>query len=118
MQSIVILRINETYKAIADPTRRQILDLLRTEGSLRAGDIAATFSSISRPAVSKHLRILREADLIEEQSTDDGRERRYHLNADPLQEVNHWLSHYNSLWDKRFDNLKNLVESDDPNEHD
>lgn len=108
------MAINQTYKAIADPTRRDILDLLRDEGALRAGDIAAAFPKISRPAVSKHLRVLKEADLIEEQGGEDGRERLYHLNPDPLRAVNQWLAHYDALWDKRFDTLKSLVESDDP----
>jgi DNA-binding transcriptional ArsR family regulator len=108
-----MIETDDIYKAIADPTRRKILDLLRLEGALRAGDIASAFPKISRPAVSKHLRVLREADLIEEQSAEDGRERRYHLKADPLQAVNQWLSHYDSLWDKRFETLKALIEADE-----
>ena len=108
-----MIEIDHTYKAIADPTRREILDLLRTEGALRAGDIASAFPKISRPAVSKHLRVLREADLIAEQSAEDARERRYHLNADPLQAVNAWLSHYDALWDKRFETLKTIIEEEE-----
>lgn len=103
------MRINETpYRAIADGNRRLILDLLRKEGPLRAGDIVARLSHISQPAVSKHLRILREAHLV--QAHPDGRERRYQLNAAALRQVAEWLHHYEPLWDERLVTLKRLAE--------
>jgi DNA-binding transcriptional ArsR family regulator len=99
------------YHAIADANRRRILDLLRDQGPLRAGDIVAHLSHISQPAVSKHLRVLREAELVRD--VRDGRERWYHLNPDPLHQVAQWLQHYGPLWDSRLATLKQLVEQED-----
>lgn len=100
------------FRAIADPTRREILVLLG-EGDLRAGDIAEAFPRISRPAVSKHLRVLREAGLIDERERDDGRERRYHLNPVPLQAIHDWLQPFEHLWAQRLQTLKDLIEKGD-----
>lgn len=96
------------YRAIADGNRRIILDVLRTEGPLRAGDIVARLPHISQPAVSKHLRILRKAHLVEAET--DGRERCYRLNAATLRQVAEWLHHYEPLWDERLATLKQLAE--------
>ena len=97
------------YQAITDGTRRQILDMLRQE-SLTAGSIAQYFPGISRPAVSKHLAILRRTNLVRVRK--NGREQIYSLNAAPLQEVDDWLSKYESLWDQQLESFKNYVESD------
>ena len=97
------------YQAISDANRRKILDLLRQQGPLRAGEIVAHFPSISQPAVSKHLRILRQASLV--RAVADGRERAYHLNPDTLRQIATWLHEYETLWDKRLETLKTLVES-------
>src|SRR5215470_7211452 len=75
------------FGALADPTRRAVLDLLRT-GRRPAGEIARAFP-VSRPAISKHLGILRRAHLVEERR--EGRHRIYHLNPEPLQAVDSWL---------------------------
>jgi DNA-binding transcriptional ArsR family regulator len=100
------------YHAIADGNRRLILDLLRDKGPLRAGDIVARLDHISQPAVSKHLRILREARLV--QAKPEGRERRYYLNAAALRQVAEWLHHYEPLWDERLATLKQLAEQSAP----
>jgi DNA-binding transcriptional ArsR family regulator len=99
---------SKPYRAIVDANRRKILDLLRIEGPLRAGEIVAHLPTISQPAVSKHLRILRETGLV--RSVPDGRERSYHLNAIALQQVADWLRHYEALWDARLAILKALAE--------
>lgn len=100
------------YRAVADSTRRRILDLLRDGGPQRAGDIAARFPAISRPAVSKHLRILRRSGLVQE--SPEGRERWYHLNPEPLREMyEEWLRHYEAFWSERLRVLKHLVEEDE-----
>jgi DNA-binding transcriptional ArsR family regulator len=99
-----------TYRAIADSNRRFILDLLRTEGPLRAGDLVARLAHISQPAVSKHLRILREAKLV--QAEKSGREQLYHLNPNALRQVVAWLTHYEPLWEERLSTLKALVEAE------
>jgi DNA-binding transcriptional ArsR family regulator len=102
---------SDPYHAIADLNRRKILDLLRAEGPQRAGDIVAHLPTISQPAVSKHLRVLREAALVYDVKA--GRERWYHLNPDPLLDVAAWLDHYESLWDRRLRTLKALAEQED-----
>jgi DNA-binding transcriptional ArsR family regulator len=104
------------YQAIADPNRRKILDLLRDKGPLRAGEIVTHFSHISQPAVSKHLRILREARLV--RAVSDGRERSYHLNPETLRQVTEWLLHYEPLWDNRLVTLKHLVEHEEQEQED
>lgn len=95
------------FSALADPTRRAVLDLLR-RGSLPAGEIARAFP-MSRPAVSKHLRILRGARLVEERR--EGRNRVYRLNAGPLREVDAWVGKYRAFWQANLGNLKGFVEA-------
>ena len=87
--------------ALADPTRRRILELL-AEGEKSAGDIAAEFET-SRPGVSRHLRVLREQGLV--QARDEGRRRLYSLDAAPLAELDDWLSRYRAFWQNRLDAL-------------
>lgn len=96
------------FAALADPTRRAVLDLLR-RGSLPAGQIARAFP-VSRPAISKHLRLLRRARLVEQRR--QGRLRLYSLNAKPLRVVDGWLAHYRSFWSANVTGLKQFVESE------
>jgi len=86
-----------------------MLDLLR-KGSLPAGAIARSFP-ISRPAVSKHLRLLRQARLV--QQWRRGRHRFYHLNPKPLKAVDRWLQQYRAFWNAKLVHLKAFVEADD-----
>lgn len=102
----------DPYHAIADRNRRTILDLLHARGPLRAGDIVACLPHISQPAVSKHLRLLRAAQLVYD--VPEGRERWYYLNPAPLCEVAEWLQHYEVVWDQRLQTLKRLVEQQTP----
>jgi len=97
-----------TFQALADPTRRAVLDLLR-RGSQPAGQIAEAFP-VSRPAISKHLRLLRRAHLVREHR--EGRNRIYHLNAEPLRAVDSWIEQYRSFWSASLTNLKAFVESE------
>jgi DNA-binding transcriptional ArsR family regulator len=99
--------IVDVYRALADPTRRAILDLLRS-GNQPVGSIARSFR-ISRPAVSKHLSVLREANLVIE--TKEGRQRICELNASPLRDVNNWVSRYEQFWGTNLQSLKKYVES-------
>lgn len=102
--------MDRALQALADPTRRRILDLL-AEGELPAGELARHFPEISRPAVSQHLAVLREAGLVTERQ--EGRFRIYRLEAGPLREVwEGWLSRYQRFWEDRLAVLKHLVESD------
>jgi DNA-binding transcriptional ArsR family regulator len=97
----------DAFRAIADPTRRAILDRLRA-GPANAGTLAADFRS-SRPAVSKHLRVLREARLVVD--TRIGRERVYAVNPLPLQSVAGWLEGYRSFWQASLIKLKRNLEA-------
>src|SRR5215471_2514628 len=95
-----------TFQALADPTRRAVLDLLR-RGSQPAGQIASAFP-ISRPAISKHLRLLRRAHLVREHR--EGRHRVYQLNPEPLRAVDTWIDQYRVFWMSSLNNLKEFVE--------
>lgn len=97
------------YRAIADPTRRTLLDLLQ-EGEQAVRELCASFS-ISQPALSKHLRVLREAGLV--QSRQVGRERRYSLRAAGLRGVGEWVAHYERFWNEKLDALGELLEQVD-----
>jgi DNA-binding transcriptional ArsR family regulator len=96
------------FHALADPTRRAVLDLLR-QGRQPAGQIASAFP-ISRPAISKHLRLLRRAHLVSERR--EGRHRVYELNPEPLRAVDNWLEHYRRFWQMSLTSLKNFVEEE------
>lgn len=96
----------DVYRAIADPTRRAILDRLRA-GPIAASKIATGFRQ-SRPAVSKHLRVLYGAGLVREERR--GRERIYHLDATGLVEAAHWLEQYRAFWAESLTALKRYVE--------
>jgi len=97
-----------TFQALADPTRRAVLDLLR-RGSQSAGYIARAFP-VSRPAISKHLRLLRRAHLVQERK--EGRHRFYQLTPEPLKAVDHWLESYRVFWSMSLANLKAFVEAE------
>jgi DNA-binding transcriptional ArsR family regulator len=97
-----------TFNALADPTRRAVLDLLR-KGRQPAGQIAQAFP-ISRPAISKHLRLLRRAHLVHEHR--EGRNRFYNLNPEPLRAVDSWLEQYRVFWSASLLNLKAFVEAE------
>jgi DNA-binding transcriptional ArsR family regulator len=96
-----------TFRALADPTRRALLDLLR-KGTLPAGQIAHAFP-VSRPAISKHLRLLRGAHLVQERP--EGRHRFYQLNPGPLRAVDSWLNQYRMFWQTSLTGLKAFVEA-------
>jgi len=97
-----------TFQALADPTRRAVLDLLR-RGAQPAGQIANAFP-VSRPAISKHLRLLRRAHLVREHR--EGRNRIYQLNPDPLRAVDSWIEQYRTFWTSSLNNLKAFVEAE------
>jgi DNA-binding transcriptional ArsR family regulator len=97
----------DVFRAIADPTRRALLDRLRA-GPAAVNVLASDFDH-SRPAISKHLRILREARLVDERRS--GRERLYELRPASLQQVAGWIEGYRSFWQVSFTNLKRYLEA-------
>jgi len=99
----------DPFLAVADPTRRAILDRLR-RGEAPVTELAAGFA-ISRPAVSRHLRVLRDARLVRERrGGDDGRQRVYQLTADPLRTVAQWAMAYEAFWPANLAALKRHLE--------
>ena len=96
----------EPFTAIADPVRRRIVERL-AYGEKTAGELGEGFT-ISQPAVSKHLRVLREAGLVAARA--EAQRRLYRLTPAPLAQVDTWLARYRKLWEERFDALKAYVE--------
>jgi DNA-binding transcriptional ArsR family regulator len=94
------------FAAVAEPSRRQILDLLRG-GERSVGDLVARVG-LSQPGVSKHLRVLRQAGLVEVRP--EGKLRWYRLRALPLAEVDRWLAPYRAHWSERLDALERHLE--------
>ncbi len=104
------MKRRDAFTALADPTRRSILELLRDDTSLTAGGIAARFPRMSRAAVSKHLRVLRQARLVK--AREQGREWHYSLDARPLAKVyGDWLSAFAPYWEESLERLKRQVEA-------
>jgi DNA-binding transcriptional ArsR family regulator len=89
-------------QALADPTRRRIVELLATERELSAGELAAHFDT-SRPGVSRHLRVLRELGVVS--ARGEGTRQVYSLDPAPLAELDDWLSRYRDFWSNRLDAL-------------
>jgi DNA-binding transcriptional ArsR family regulator len=89
------------FAVLAEPHRRRILDLLRL-GERPVGDLVDALA-VSQPAVSKHLRVLREAGLVEVHT--EAQRRIYRLRVEPLQAIDAWLAPYRELWESRLDAL-------------
>lgn len=100
------------FQALADPTRRHVLELL-AQRDRTAGELATAFA-VSRPAVSRHLRVLREAGLVRWRG--DAQRRVYSLDPAPLAELDLWLSTYRRFWPDALDRLRQHLERDDPKE--
>jgi DNA-binding transcriptional ArsR family regulator len=100
----------DAFAALADPTRRNILTMLGA-GARSAGEIAAGFA-ISPPAISQHLKALREARLI--QVRTDAQRRIYSIDPAGLREVDRWLNQYRSFWNSKLDKLEERLRAEDP----
>ncbi len=90
------------FDVLAEPNRRRILDVLR-DGEQPVGSLVGVLD-ISQPAVSKHLRVLREAGLV--QARSEGQRRLYRIRAEPLREIDEWLEPYRVIWASRLDALE------------
>jgi DNA-binding transcriptional ArsR family regulator len=100
---------HDVFQAIADPTRRSLLQLLGDQ-ELPVTAISSHYP-MSRTAVSKHLRILSDAGLVKERKV--GRETRYRMEPEPLLELKRWLAYYDRYWDNKLSALQRYVEQDD-----
>lgn len=96
----------DTFTALADPTRRQIIESLAV-GEISFGELANKFE-MSRPAVSQHLKVLREAGIVTARA--DAQRRIYSLNSDSLEEVEAWLGTVREFWSQRLDRLEQLLD--------
>lgn len=96
----------DAFNAVAEPRRRQIMDVL-AGGELRVNDLVAALD-ISQPQVSKHLKVLREVGLV--QVREEGRERIYSLDGRSLKPIHDWVSNYERMWSERFDALDEVLE--------
>lgn len=104
----VIVLPMDVFEAVAEPTRRSVLDLLaRSERS--AGELVAAFPGLTQPAVSRHLRILRESQLVDVRP--DGTRRVYSLRPAALAELDRWLDTYRRFWGERLDDLERHLDS-------
>jgi DNA-binding transcriptional ArsR family regulator len=95
----------DVFQAIADPTRRAILLLVAAQ-SMSAGAIASNFDT-ARPTVSKHLQILTECELLEQEQ--NGREIYYHLNHEKMEEIDEFVEQFRKIWETRFNQLDDLL---------
>lgn len=100
----------DVFAALANPVRRRLLESLR-DGPRSAGELAGQFQ-LSRPAVSEHLQVLRNAGLAREER--QGRHRYYYLQPDPLAEVGEWLHPFEHYWRARLRSLRDLLDEENP----
>lgn len=101
--------LDTTFSALADPTRRQVVDLLR-HSPRRAGELAAR-TKVSPPAMSRHLRVLRSSGLVEVAAAgDDARARIYRLRRQPFGDLQAWLDQVTVFWDEQLDSFKAHVD--------
>src|SRR5215470_4578047 len=97
---------DDVFRAIADPTRRGILDIL-ADGEQPVMALAESFD-LTLPAISQHLKILKEAGLVAQEQI--GRQRFYEINPEPLREVADWMSHYERFWKRKLKSLGDNLE--------
>ena len=99
----------DTFTALAEPTRRQIIEMLAASGSLSAGDICGHFDT-SAPAISQHLKVLREASLV--QVEKKAQQRIYSINPAAFDDMEQWLNQLRKFWNERFDALDELLKAE------
>lgn len=99
----------DVFVALASPSRRRLLELL-ADGPRTAGDLAAQFE-LSRPAVAEHLQVLRRAELVRDEQV--GRQRLYHLEAEPLERISDWLHPFERFWRDRLRSMAELLENEE-----
>ena len=97
----------DVFQAIADPTRRAILLLVATQ-AMNAGAIAANFDT-ARPTISKHLAILTECELLQQEQ--NGREVHYHINPEKMKQVADFIEPFRLMWEERFNKLENIMKN-------
>jgi DNA-binding transcriptional ArsR family regulator len=99
----------DIFTALAEPTRRTILEMLASRGELSASEIADKFDS-SPPAISQHLKVLREAKLVRVEKRS--RKRIYEIDPHAMDELEGWIEHTTALWEKRLDRLGSVLQKE------
>jgi DNA-binding transcriptional ArsR family regulator len=99
----------DTFTAIAEPTRRSIMEMLAASGNLSATDIYKEFKA-SPPAISQHLKVLREAKLVRVERR--AQKRIYFINPKPMRELETWIKRFTADWQERHDTLEELLEKE------
>jgi DNA-binding transcriptional ArsR family regulator len=107
--SVYVGGVVTTFEIVAEPTRRRMLDLVR-DRERTVGELVDALG-VSQPGVSRHLRVLREADLVTVRR--DAQQRWYRLRPDPLLELDQWLAPYRKLWRGKLDALEDYLEESD-----
>jgi DNA-binding transcriptional ArsR family regulator len=97
----------DTFTALAEPTRRNIMEMLAASGNLSATDIYKRFAA-SPPAISQHLKVLREANLVRVEKR--AQKRIYYVNPEPMQELEKWIQIFTRQWQERHDRLEDLLQ--------
>lgn len=97
----------DTFSALADPTRRHIIEMISLRGQLSASDISSNFK-ISPPAISQHLKILREAKLVDMEKR--AQQRMYTINPLSIEKISQWIDKLRQMWEDKFDRLDILLE--------
>ena len=100
----------DVFAALSNPVRRRLLETLRS-GPQAVNDLAALFE-LSRPTVSEHLAVLRQAELVREER--QGRRRLYHLEAGPLEELEQWLHPFEQYWRRTLRTLSDVLDEENP----
>ena len=99
----------DKFSAISDPTRRKIIEILANYGPLSATDICQRFQ-VSPPAISQHLKVLREANLVRVEKR--AQQRIYRINPDAILELEDWVKRMTRLWNERFDTLDTILQAE------
>jgi DNA-binding transcriptional ArsR family regulator len=107
--------LSALFTALADPTRLAIVERLLSEGERTAGDIAAPFA-MSKPAISKHLKVLEDAGLIERRVERQWRVCR--IRPEGIRTIDDWMKRYRAFWEASFDRLGRLLETDEKEDKD
>jgi DNA-binding transcriptional ArsR family regulator len=98
----------DAFGALADPTRREVLDLL-SRGERTAGELGTVFPKVSQPGMSRHLRVLREAGLV--RARRESRHQIYSLRTEGLAPVDFWISKYRGFWETELDALESFLDA-------
>lgn len=99
----------DTFQALAEPNRRKIIEMLAAQGQLSASDISQKFN-ISPPAISQHLKVLREAKLVDMEKSSQ--KRLYKINPEKITELEDWINNLKVQWEVRFDRLEKLLQKE------